>query len=277
MGTIVMQLDEVVRTLEGYKNELEGILSRFKKTRNGLSIDRDDDSRFVQIVMEMRDLFSDELIDGHRQANHVLLEYREGLSNYFGSQSYRSVENIKSLVASTLVRIQRNPLTLKAAAIAADAHGEKNPQFVVTLAERLHGVVHQLRDRRENRATLDVSDEYDLQDLFHALLKIHFDDVRKEEWAPTYAGGASRMDFLLPEIETVVETKMMRGTLSTKQLGDELIVDIAKYQKHPQCRTLFCLVYDPLGRVANPRGVESDLSQNDDKMATRVMIVPKLA
>jgi hypothetical protein len=82
------------------------------------------------------------------------------------------------------------------------------------------------------------------------------------------------MDFLLPEIESVVEIKMTRPSLSTKQLGEQLIVDIAKYKKHPACRTLFCVVYDPEGRITNPRGVENDLREDGDQMATRVMIVP---
>ena len=83
------------------------------------------------------------------------------------------------------------------------------------------------------------------------------------------------MDFLLPEIESVIEIKMTRPSLSTKQLGEQLIVDIAKYKKHPSCRTLFCVVYDPLARISNPRGVENDLSDENDQMTSRVMIVPR--
>ena len=135
--------------------------------------------------------------------------------------------------------------------------------------------MRQMRERHEQRPTLDEADEYDVQDLFHALLTIYFDDIRKEEWTPTYAGSASRMDFLLPEIEAVVEIKMTRPTLSTKQLGEQLIVDIAKYKKHPMCRTLFCVVYDPDGRISNPRGVENDLGEENDRMMTHVTIVPK--
>ena len=68
------------------------------------------------------------------------------------------------------------------------------------------------------------------------------------------------MDFLLPEIQAVVETKMMRPSLSTKQLGEQLIIDIAKYKSPPACCTLFYVVYDPDGRILNPCGVENDLS-----------------
>ncbi len=83
------------------------------------------------------------------------------------------------------------------------------------------------------------------------------------------------MDFLLPEIQAVVETKMMRPSLSTKQLGEQLIIDIAKYKSHPECCTLFCVVYDPGGKISNPRGVEKDLSTQDQKLVTHVIIVPK--
>ena len=45
--------------------------------------------------------------------------------------------------------------------------------------------------RHGGRNTLDVRDEYDVQDLLHALLKMFFKDVRSEEWTPSYAGASS--------------------------------------------------------------------------------------
>jgi hypothetical protein len=227
------------------------------------------------MVLKLRDLFDDEFVDGHRHSQPLLTYFNDSITNFAGSPSFLGVENVKGVVAAALARVQRNPLALKTASLEAKARGAKDPDVIVMLAERFHSVVRQLRERREDRPTLDVTDEYDVQDLFHALLTIHFDDIRKEEWTPSYAGGASRMDFLLPEIESVVEIKMTRPNLSTKQLGEQLIVDIAKYKKHPACRALFCVVYDPEGRISNPRGVENDLTEDKDEMAVRVMIVPK--
>ncbi len=269
-----MQQNKMIAILERYNGELEGILLRFKKTRDGIHIDQKDASRYRELALELRDLFDDEFFDGHRHSQPLLAYFNDSTSNYLGSPSFRGVENVKGVIASALARVQRNPLALRTAALEAKVRGEKDPDIVVMLAEHLHSVVRQLRERREDRPTLDVKDEYDVQDLFHALLTIHFDDIRKEEWAPSYAGGASRMDFLLPEIEAVIEIKMTRPSLSTKQLGEQLIVDIAKYEKHPACRTLFCVVYDPDGRISNPRGVENDLTKDSDQMVTRVMIVP---
>jgi hypothetical protein len=142
------------------------------------------------------------------------------------------------------------------------------------ICTRFHLVARQLRSRRENRPTLSVTDEYDVQDLMHALLWLHFEDIRPEEWTPSYAGKSSRMDFLLKREQIVVETKKTRPTLTAKEIGTELIEDIARYEKHPDCRGLICFVYDPDGFVANPRGIESDLAR-DEPFPVRVLIRPK--
>jgi hypothetical protein len=270
-----VQQAEMIATLERYISEFDGILARFTKSHDSIDIRPTDESRLREIVLELRDLFVDNFSDGTRHASPLLAYFEDSLSNFFGSPSYRGVDNMKGVVVAALARLRSNPLALRVALVEAKSLGGKDPDFVVVLAERLHTVVRQLRERREGRPTLDVSDEYDVQDLLHALLTLHFDDIRKEEWAPSYAGGGSRMDFLLPEIEAVVEAKMTRSNLTTRQLGEQLIVDIAKYKTHPTCRTLFCVVYDPTGRLANPRGVESDLNDFTSEMKVRVLIVPR--
>lgn len=270
-----MQPNEVIEALERHRGDLDAILSRFKKTRDGIHIGDGDDTRFREIVLELRDIFDDMFVEGSRHSRPLLAYYQESISNFVGTPSYHGVGCVRDVVGAAISRLKRNPLALKATADAARAVGKKDPDVILRLAERLHAVVRQLRERREERPTLQVEDEYDVQDLFHALLVLHFNDIRKEEWAPSYAGGASRMDFLLPEVETVVEIKMTRPSLSTKLLGEQLIVDIAKYKQHPMCRSLFCVVYDPSGRITNPRGVENDLSGDNEKMNVRVMIVPR--
>ena len=135
----------------------------------------------------------------------------------------------------------------------------KSQQELNLLFERFFKVARQLRNRHDNRDTISISDEYDVQDLLHALLLIFFDDVRPEEWTPTYAGGALRMDFLLKEIDTVIEVKKTRPSMSSKDLGEQLIIDIEKYQTHPNCKQLCCFVYDPEGILGNPIGIKNDL------------------
>jgi hypothetical protein len=106
-------------------------------------------------------------------------------------------------------------------------------------------------------------------------LKIHFDDIRAEEWTPSYAGGASRMDFLLKNEKVVIECKKTRNGLDARKLGDELTIDIARYQAHPNCLLLICFVYDPDGRIQNPVGIENDLARESDEFAVKVIVSPK--
>jgi hypothetical protein len=143
------------------------------------------------------------------------------------------------------------------------------------LCLRFHLVATQLRSRHGDRDTLRMEDEYDAQDLLHALLTLEHDDVRSEEWTPGYAGGSSRTDFLLKKEQIVVEAKKTRRGLGARELGEQLIADIQKYKQHPDCKTLVCFVYDPEGQIANPRRIENDLSRDTDGLSVRVIIAPK--
>lgn len=143
------------------------------------------------------------------------------------------------------------------------------------LFEKFHIVARQLLRRHDNRETIRINDEYDVQDLLESLFKLYFDDVRAEEWAPSYAGGSKRMDFLLKNEEIVVEVKMTRPGLEDKKIGEQLIIDIANYKKHPNCKNLYCFVYDPDGRIRNPRGLENDLSKETDGIHVFTYIYPR--
>lgn len=125
-------------------------------------------------------------------------------------------------------------------------------------------VARQLRTRHDGRETLSIRDEYDVQDLLHSLLLLHFDDVRAEEWTPSYAGGCERMDFLLKDLQTVIEVKKTRPSMSKKELGEELIVDIEKYKAHPDCKLLYCFVYDPDGYLGNSVAIKNDLEKTHE-------------
>lgn len=143
------------------------------------------------------------------------------------------------------------------------------------LCRRFHKVAKQLRNRHQNRTSIEIEDEYDVQDLFHALLKIEFDDIRPEEWTPSYAGSSARTDFLLKQEKVVIEIKKTRKTLGDKEIGEQLIIDIERYQNHPECKLLICFVYDPEGRIGNPQGIIKDLEERSRALKLRVIIEPE--
>lgn len=63
--------------------------------------------------------------------------------------------------------------------------------------------------------------------------------------------------------------------MKAKDLGEQLIIDRARYEAHPDCRTLVCFVYDPEGRIGNPIGIERDLEKYGGDLRVRVIIAPK--
>lgn len=80
------------------------------------------------------------------------------------------------------------------------------------------------------------------------------------------------MDFLLKQDRIVVEIKKARKGLDAKTVGSELIEDIYRYKSHPDCDALICFVYDPDGRISNPRGLENDLRKNTSELIVEVFV-----
>lgn len=157
-----------------------------------------------------------------------------------------------------------------------NARPETDPlDRVRKLCSRFHAVARQLRLRREYRTTLEVEDEYDVQDLLHALLRLEFDEVEIEEWIPGYTQGSPRTTFLLPKNGIAVVVKKTRTGLGGREVAEQLQIDSDRYAARKHCNTLLCFVYDPEGRIGNPRGFESDLTRIGDSYTVELLISPK--
>jgi hypothetical protein len=155
---------------------------------------------------------------------------------------------------------------------SVDIHAALRMSRVDQLGDRFHRAALKLGSSRTGSSVFAINNEYDVQTLMHALLATRFDDIRPEEWTPSYAGKSSRTDFLLKRELVVVETKMMRDGLNDARLADELIIDTDRYN----CKALFCFVYDPEHRLKNPSGLEADLSRRTDGLLVRIQIRPRV-
>ncbi|MDX6370359.1 MAG: hypothetical protein QOG93_1861 [Gaiellaceae bacterium] len=145
--------------------------------------------------------------------------------------------------------------------------------LIERICRNLPEFLEPLAKRGRNRAPLIVEDEYDLQLVVHALLRLFFDDVRPEDYVADHAGSRSRVDFLLKAERIVLETKMTRRGLGSREVGEELIVDIERYKRHPDCEALVALVFDPDRLIKNRRAIEHDLSRKHDGLPVRVYVV----
>jgi len=153
--------------------------------------------------------------------------------------------------------------------------GQDTQEFVKHLCNRFHAVTRQLRLRKEYRATLDVEDELDVQDLIHAMLRFQFDDVEMDEWIPDYAEGTPRKTFLIDHGRLAIVAKKTRPGLTTKDLANQVKTDAARYSVRNRCAILLCFIYDPEGRIGNPRGLEADLTSVSDQFTVDVLVTPK--
>lgn len=153
----------------------------------------------------------------------------------------------------------------------------KVEELLEIVVKGLRRAMHPLTHRRKGVQPLSFGNEYDVQDLLHALLRPWISDIRPEEFTPSYAGSSTRMDFLLPTHELVIETKIVRDRSHAKKVGDELIIDIEHYRKHPSCKSLWCVIYDPDQLITNAQGLKADLegprSSKEGDVRVRVFVL----
>lgn len=166
-----------------------------------------------------------------------------------------------------LLREKINPLVQKKSKFRLDD--------LLRLLSRFHKISQELRDRRADRQPIIIRDEYDVQYILGALLKIYFDDIRPEEFSPSNSGANSRLDFVLKEEKIIIETKMTHENQKTKTLGEELLVDIGRYKAYPDCSDLVIFIYDKGDFIMNKKGFKHDLEvQSTTDMTVSVVIIP---
>lgn len=136
-----------------------------------------------------------------------------------------------------------------------------------------HRCARSILNRHGGRLTLNIEDEYDVQDLLEGILRLFVDDVRPEDYVPSYAGGNSRTDFYLPKYNIYIETKMTRDGLKDKEVGEQLIIDVARYGE--KCSKLVCFIYDKESVLKNPYGLINDLQKlSTENLEVQVYIAP---
>lgn len=152
---------------------------------------------------------------------------------------------------------------------------ETGHDIVVRALDRFHRFAKDLEDRPRGADGITVHNEYDVQYLLNALLRLEFDNVKTEEPAPTMASGATRLDFLLPDHDLVLEIKMTRDSMSPRSLADELILDIGRYRAHPGCSEIIFFVYDPRGLMKNPVALQNELTEIAGNLPVTLFVSPR--
>ncbi len=126
--------------------------------------------------------------------------------------------------------------------------------------------------RHNSRESLEIKDEYDVQDLLKGVLHLEFDDIRPEVWTPNYAGTNSRTDFLLPPECILIEVKHTKNAKAQIKITEELIIDIARYKPYPGVKHLVCAVWDTEHHLTNAVALKTDLEKHNDGFVTVVVM-----
>ena len=140
---------------------------------------------------------------------------------------------------------------------------------------KFHSVAKQLERRYNDRDTIKINDEFDVQNLLHSLCVIFFNDIRNEETNPSFADILTRSDFLLSNEKIIIETKFASRN-NFKKLSGEMIQDIPNYKRHPDCTSIFFFIYDPNYLFENRGGLKKDIeSLSDENVNVKVYIRPE--
>jgi hypothetical protein len=145
-------------------------------------------------------------------------------------------------------------------------------QLLERLIKGLPRATFPLKYRRKGLPSFEFDNEYDVQSLFHSLIRPWISDIRVEEYTPSYAGTSTRIDFLCAKYEIVVEIKFVRDAKHAKGIGDELIIDIAHYGAHSRCAQLWVVIFDPEGLLPNPEGLTTDLDGEHHNKSGKVKV-----
>lgn len=135
---------------------------------------------------------------------------------------------------------------------------------VLAIVESFKASAGVLRNRHANRTPFKIKDEYDVQDLFHALVLPIVPDMVPEDPASKIANKSSRLDFTSKSTGLGIELKHLKSKGDADRVRNEILVDEATYQAHPYVDTVVAFVHDPDGHIAMSarKSFEADLSQN---------------
>lgn len=190
--------------------------------------------------------------------------------NHLEENIYSNVDKGLGLLQSVIDEIEDGTFNFK------NVEVQNHDEIIENIFEKFSRVANQLTKRHDGRDTLKITDEYDVQDLLHALLLLYFDTAQDEEYTPSHGAKSTRIDFIIKDIKIAIETKYASEKLKDKKLSDEIILDKGRYFSHPDCEKLFFFVYDENNNIDNPFVIERDLSEKRGNYEVKVFIWPKL-
>lgn len=153
---------------------------------------------------------------------------------------------------------------------------DNSDKKLLYIFSKFHNAAKILERNRKGCSCFSINSEYDVQLLIYSLLSTRFEHIRVEEPTGSHAGSASKMDFVLDDEKAIIEIKYAFDGHIDKEIGEELLLDIAKYESGQKYSKFFCFIYDPQNKVRNPAILKKDLEgHKKENFDITVIIEPK--
>ncbi len=177
--------------------------------------------------------------------------------NHTGEQ-YTNLSKIYSYVLSAKEKINQGLIVRESILPSVNV--------LLSVLNSFPDVVSRLKHRRSGKSTLDINDEYDIQDILYVMLKGMFPTLQYEDPTSKVGPNSSRADFTILDLCVFIEVKHVSQKGKEKTVHDECLTDIQKYGKQEGCQKIIFFIYDPNKCIDNQYAYKTGLgtTQNID-------------
>ncbi len=117
--------------------------------------------------------------------------------------------------------------------------------LVVNVCERLPQAASRLANRRKGKTPFVITDEYDVQDLLHAVLRSSLKHTVQENPLPKVANAKSaKMDIGIEKLGILIEVKYAREPSDQAKIVQEIAEDLLLYTTWKPLKVLIFLIYN---------------------------------
>ncbi|MCJ7483488.1 MAG: hypothetical protein MUO31_11035 [Thermodesulfovibrionales bacterium] len=110
--------------------------------------------------------------------------------------------------------------------------------------------------QRKGKNSFEIKDEYDVQDLLHAVLRANLKYSVQEDPLPKVAGTkSSRADISIEELGILIEIKFVRSPDDQKVIFNAFSQDLVLYSAWPHLRKLLYVIYNA-NDLSDPEALE---------------------
>jgi len=148
--------------------------------------------------------------------------------------------------------------------------------LVAQVCKRVAAAGRILSERqRKQKPPFVIEDEYDVQDLLHAVLRAYLKYSVQEDPLPKTAGTKSgRADISIEELGALIEIKFVRSPGDQRRLVEEFSQDLVLYASWEKLETLLFVIYNS-AQLRDPEALEKlggPKMINESKFDVRVIL-----